>query len=791
MAQDPGALAPVKDLIRIPVDNPEAALQLQGMLHDIDDHLGLRNQRLTAYATDAEQADLLAAGIAFEVEIEDLTAYYAERAANDRVASLSAVGSMGGFRTLAEIEAEMDRLASTFPSLCSPKFSIGTSIEGRAIWAMRISTTPTVHDPSKAVAWYDAIHHAREPMSGESLLMWADELLSGYGSDVELTRLVQTRNTILIPCVNPDGYEYNRQIAPGGGGMWRKNMRNNGGGSYGVDLNRNYDWEWGPQWTGSSSDPWSEVYHGTAPFSEPESAAVAALMATMPPAMSMSTHTYSDLLLYPWGYDTIVSPHDSLYRSYAQSMTARSGYPFGTIWQLLYTANGGSVDYHYGQHGTIAFTPEIGNLYDGFWPAPSRIPDLYDDIRDAYRQSAMATGSWGRLGELVWTEVSGDGDAFREPNESWSVEVSLENSGLVTLDATLNLSTTSPYANVIGSGSTVSIPPGGSALSNNFVVAFTAHAPSGTPIQLDLQLDYDGWVDVTPVDVVLGRARTLVRDRMESDDFGWSTNNSTNWSWERALPQMTTTAGSTVQPGSDYSTIGSLCWVTGAAAGASVGANDVDGTAILTSPIFSLEGLSNASVHFAQWFANRPGGPLDDRWITQLSNDGGLSWVEIGNDGDTGSAWVERTLDLSTMPFTDAMQLRFLIADEPNNDITEALLDDLEVRTLQSLPTVGYWGGTSVGQTARLTVDGAANAPFDLAWSLQQGGGISYPGIEGQLFLQNAQVFQSGTCDADGLAQVDMAVPSTVSGRTVYLQALVGFGNPEASFSTVSRVTFP
>jgi hypothetical protein len=796
LAQGAQTVAPsVKDLLQIPVANAAEYQQLQDLLSDVDDHHASASSGLaTAYATDAEQEQLRSAGIGFTVMIEDLQDYYAQRAASELgpAANTASVGSMGGFRTLAEIGSEMDRLAATYPGLCSPKFNVGTSIEGRQVWGMRISTTPGVHDPSKAVAWYDAIHHAREPMSGESLLMFADELLSGYGQNTEATRLIETRNLVFIPCVNPDGYEYNRQTNPGGGGMWRKNRRNNLDGSYGIDLNRNYDWEWGPQWPGSSSNPSSDTYRGASPFSEPETLALANMMATMPPKMSMSVHTYSDLMLYPWGYNTIVTPQDALYREYAQSFTAASGYPFGTIWQLLYIANGGSVDYHYGQFGTIAFTPEIGSSADGFWPAPSRIPALYQDIRPAYWQSAMATGAWAQIEDLVWNEISGDGDAWQEPGESWALQIVLQNTGLELLDVGLDLTSSNPYFTVTGVPSSLQLAARASGVSGAFQIDIAANAPGGQALPFELGLNYSGWVDSTEFEITLGRQRVLLRDSMEAADFGWSSNVQTNWSWERAVPQQTVLSGATVQPGSDHTPTGSLCWVTGAAAGASAGANDVDGTAILTSPRFSLIGHNNATLHYARWFANRPGSGLNDRWISRLSNDGGLSWVQLEDAGDTGSNWLQAEVDLTgVLPFTDSMRLQFVVADDPNDDITEGLLDDLEIRTLQSGPTLGLWGEPVVGETMRFVLDGDPNALISIAWSANLNSGVTYPGIAGSLYLVQPHVFLNASCAADGVGIVDLTLPAAASGRSFHFQGFVGQGSPIAAFTTVLSVTFP
>ena len=97
----------------------------------------------------------------------------------------------------------------------------------------------------------DSLHHSREPQGMQSSLWFLLYMLEEYGNDPLATYLVNEREIYFVPCVNPDGYEYNRQIAPGGGGLWRKNRRDNGN-STGVDLNRNYPFQWGFDNSGSS-----------------------------------------------------------------------------------------------------------------------------------------------------------------------------------------------------------------------------------------------------------------------------------------------------------------------------------------------------------------------------------------------------------------------------------------------------------------------------------------------------------------------------------------------------------
>ncbi len=103
---------------------------------------------------------------------------------------------------------------------------------------------------------------------------------------------------MLLPCTNPDGYEYNRSLHPNGGGLWRKNRCDNGDGSYGVDLNRNYGWQWGRD----ARLPNSSIYPGQAVFSEPEIAVIRDVLYQQIPTVSISVHTYGNEWIFPWEY---------------------------------------------------------------------------------------------------------------------------------------------------------------------------------------------------------------------------------------------------------------------------------------------------------------------------------------------------------------------------------------------------------------------------------------------------------------------------------------------------------
>jgi hypothetical protein len=164
--------------------------------------------------------------------------------------------------------------------------------------------------------------------------------------------------------------------------MWRKNRRTNSDGSYGVDLNRNYGYKWGYDNNGSSPDPSSDVYRGTAAFSEPETQAIRDFAYAHDFASAVSCHTSGDHLIFPWGYTINACPEVDWFSTYSEEATTLSGYDYGNVYQTLnYFANGTTPDWMYGEQTSkekiYGFTPETGY---SFWPDPGDIEDLCANI---------------------------------------------------------------------------------------------------------------------------------------------------------------------------------------------------------------------------------------------------------------------------------------------------------------------------------------------------------------------------------------------------------------------------
>jgi len=291
------------------------------------------------------------------------------------------LGSYAGYFTYTEMLDILDSMRLLYPSLISAKQPVGTyqTIQGRPIYWVRVSNNPTVDQPLKPQMLTTSLHHAREPGSLSANIFYLWYLLENYATDPHIKAIIDNTELYFIPCLNPDGYIRNVTTDPMGGGLWRKNMRNNLDGSFGVDLNRNYGLTWGFDDFGSSPVTTSQTYRGTAAFSEPETQAMKWFAENHNFRLNLNYHTYNNALIYPWGHVYSLLTEDStIFSSYGAFITAENNYRYGTCDQTLsYVSNGGSDDWMYGdtvaKDKIFAFTPEVGADEFGFYSPASNI----------------------------------------------------------------------------------------------------------------------------------------------------------------------------------------------------------------------------------------------------------------------------------------------------------------------------------------------------------------------------------------------------------------------------------
>ncbi len=402
--------------------------------------------------------------LGFEVEIliENVTEYYANQGATRaplacqqydygyKVPENFAFGSMGGYLTYSEMIDALDQMANLYPDLISVRKQVGSDLshEGRKVEWVRISDNPNENEPEPELL-YTALHHAREPMSLMQMMYYMWYLLENYDSDKEIKYLVNNTEMYFIPCVNPDGYLYNEAIAPDGGGNWRKNKRdNNNDGIFnekddGVDLNRNYSYQWGLDDEGSSAQPGSVTYRGAEPFSEPEARAVSEFVAEHEFTLALNYHAYGNFLLYPWGFDGSVNPDSTIFANIGDLLSSKSGFKAGTTEQTLgYLANGVAADWMYALYDVIAVTPELGDADFGFWPPESEIINLcneglFQNIMLAHLTQKFAVG----------TELNDD---FLTSKEG-TLDIMVKRYGLATGSLALTVESLSPELTILGS----------------------------------------------------------------------------------------------------------------------------------------------------------------------------------------------------------------------------------------------------------------------------------------------------------------------------------------------------
>ncbi len=343
---------------------------------------------------DAALKKISDAGISYEVLIDDLENFYAERNRGNNPKTITEqfkdmkeylvpagfeLGSMGGFCTYYEMLQHLDNMAANYPNLITQKQVIGTklTVEGRPLFWIKISDNTETNETEPEVL-YTGLSHAREPGSMQVLLFYMYYLLENYATNPEIKTLVDNTEMYFVPCVNPDGYIYNETTNPNGGGLWRKNRKNNGDGSFGVDLNRNFGYKWGYDNYGSSPSTSSLTYRGTAAFSEAETQIIRDFCNEHQFSVALNYHTYGNYLLYPWGYTASPFAPDYVYfNAIGKEMSTKNNFRVGTPVSILYLVNGESSDWMYGEQTTkpkiFSITSEIGNQTDGFWPAMTRI----------------------------------------------------------------------------------------------------------------------------------------------------------------------------------------------------------------------------------------------------------------------------------------------------------------------------------------------------------------------------------------------------------------------------------
>ena len=406
--------APKASLVRVQTANLDRKNQLAGLGLDLTEHGGPGFVEAVLYG-EADAQKLVANNFAYTTKVPDLSVQAREDRAAD--ASFAAANSSSAFpsgrttyRRLFDYSEDMKALVRDNPGLVRPITLNNQTYEGRPVEGIEIASNVTARD-GRPTFLQLGVHHAREWPSGEHAIEWAYELVNGYlGGDARARDLVSRTRTIIVPIVNPDGFNASREAGElygNGGGhatdldgdgeisdpefiaaasthineYRRKNCRfpvidaavaagncmaqpDQGMVGGGVDPNRNYGAFWGGN--GSSDTYVEQDYRGPGPFSEPESRNVRELVSGRQVTTLITNHTFSGLVLRPPGVASQGTTVDEpTFKALGDSMAAENGYSSQYGYQL-YDTTGTTEDWSYNATAGLGFTFEIGHL--GFHP---------------------------------------------------------------------------------------------------------------------------------------------------------------------------------------------------------------------------------------------------------------------------------------------------------------------------------------------------------------------------------------------------------------------------------------
>jgi len=276
-----------------------------------------------------------------------------------------------------EVVETIHKLKEDYPNIVNVK-KIGTSFRGLPIYAVRISSPENVD--LKPSILFNSMHHAREVMTPEVAVDIMHYLTENYQNPNTpwVRDWVDQLATWVVPQVNPDG----NTIVWRSDSWWRKNAHGDQTQTWGVDLNRNYPYEWG-KCRGSSGSQHSETYRGQSAGSEPETQAMINFEKEENFAIDVSYHSYSELVISPYGCKKTSTPEhfivDSIGKKLASLLVTDSGrgsYEYGQPWQIIYPTDGDDISWLYHDLDTMAYIIEVNSSSEGFQPSYAKWRDV-------------------------------------------------------------------------------------------------------------------------------------------------------------------------------------------------------------------------------------------------------------------------------------------------------------------------------------------------------------------------------------------------------------------------------
>ncbi len=624
-----------------------------------------------------EREAMTAAGIAFEVVIGDVQPLIDAERQRLAEGGVAGAGWFLAFTDYDAINARLDELVQQRPDLASIVV-VGESLEGRAIRGIRI-TGPGQDKPAVLI---NGCQHAREWISPMVTMYAADRLISDYDADAQVQAIVDAVEFLIVPMVNPDGYVYSW----GPDRLWRKNRRNNGDGTFGVDLNRNWDFGWGLD-SGSSPNTNDETYRGTAPFSEPETQVMRDYVTAHPQIVAhIDFHSYSQLVLWPWGYTSSLAPDvavlDELGATMAASILSVHGETYVNQQGIdLYAASGVIIDWAYGAQGIFSYTIELRSdgPDPGFLLPPDQIiPTAEENFPAVLDLAQFATTP------MLYSFPSGLPDLVEAatptavPVQITSIAAALDSSSATILwrIGTSGSFTASPLSALGGSSFEATLPsvPCGDVLQYYFeaqtILGDVERSPQDAPASLHEAQSFE--ISVTFL------------DDFEAD-LGWIVDNVglADGPWGRGVP-VNCNRG---DPPADADGSGT-CYLTD---NHPFNCNsDVDGGTTILSSLGLDASDPEAYISYDRWYSNTEGDdPANDVFVIEVSDNLGATWVPLETVGPSGpevsGGWIHKAFRVADIPGitnTSLFRIRFTASDLGAGSIVEAAVDHVMIRSL-------------------------------------------------------------------------------------------------------------
>jgi len=445
--------------ITFPIDEHQTKSDLAKAGLDLSHGFAPDRFSFTTDVQDFQLKQLDALGIRYTIAIPDLSAYRKElqntqvrenflecqdHTFDQTVPHNFEFGQTGGYMSLPEVLDQLDIMAFYYPGLISVRKPIGNfkTWQHNDIFYVKISDHPEIDEK----ILYTGLHHAREFISVSQTIYYMWYLLENYGKNPIIKQILDHTELYFVPVVNPDGLNYNVEgydpVEDVFTHNFRKNMRDNdGNGSFdpevdGVDLNRNYGFEWGYDDEGSSSFEGSDTYRGPFAFSEPETQAIAYLCNQHDFKIALNHHSYGDLLVYPWGYNDSATQDSVIFSNYADLLTQLNRFVYGKGSETVgYSTNGDSDDWMYGTKGIFSMTPEVGDPDDGFYPPKDRIIPLCQSTLQLNLLAARLVNS------LI--EITDESPKFIQPGVN-PLNLGFNRYGLLDGEVTISFNALSP-----------------------------------------------------------------------------------------------------------------------------------------------------------------------------------------------------------------------------------------------------------------------------------------------------------------------------------------------------------